>query len=247
MKNTRENGITLIALIITIIVMLILVGVTVRVALNGGLFDTAKEAATKTQYEADYETLQAGIIGALNKDLIIPDADTLQKNLPNEWNATKEGTIYVVTSSNKNEFKVNEYGEIINEAETPTQEWWELRPGEAEEFEKNGSQATNGNIIANDSEMKTYIAFYDPDSGEPIGTLLMRVEKDGLEKSYQCFVGDKVNYDEEIKRGQWYEIINNSGAYKEYTGPSPIQVSDFTNGTIACQTYLERVIASFGN
>ena len=42
MKN--KSGITLIALIITILVMLILVGVTVNVALNGGLFDTAKEA-----------------------------------------------------------------------------------------------------------------------------------------------------------------------------------------------------------
>ena len=34
----KQNGITLIALIITVIVMLILVGVTVNVALNGGLF-----------------------------------------------------------------------------------------------------------------------------------------------------------------------------------------------------------------
>ncbi len=42
----KQNGITLIALIITIIVMLILVGVTVNVALNGGLFDAAKQAAS---------------------------------------------------------------------------------------------------------------------------------------------------------------------------------------------------------
>lgn len=49
MRNTRENGITLIALIITIIVMLILVGVTVNVALNGGLFDTTKKAAIETR------------------------------------------------------------------------------------------------------------------------------------------------------------------------------------------------------
>ncbi len=40
----KQSGITLIALIITIIVMLILVGVTVNIALNGGLFDTAKQA-----------------------------------------------------------------------------------------------------------------------------------------------------------------------------------------------------------
>ena len=47
MKN--QKGITLIALIITIIVMLILVGVSVSVALNGGLFETAKKAVAKTE------------------------------------------------------------------------------------------------------------------------------------------------------------------------------------------------------
>lgn len=48
-KLKRNNGITLIALIITIIVMMILVGVTVNVALNGGLFDTTKRAAIQQE------------------------------------------------------------------------------------------------------------------------------------------------------------------------------------------------------
>ena len=56
MKNNK--GITLIALVITIIVMLILVGVTVSAAINGKLFDTAKKAAKDTekakQEELDY-------------------------------------------------------------------------------------------------------------------------------------------------------------------------------------------------
>jgi len=51
----RNNGITLIALIITIIVMLILVAVSVTVALNGGLFTTAKDAKTNTQTARDEE------------------------------------------------------------------------------------------------------------------------------------------------------------------------------------------------
>jgi len=58
MKN--QKGITLIALIITIIVMLILVGVSVTVALNGGLFKTAQEAAKKTE-TAKQEELTTGI------------------------------------------------------------------------------------------------------------------------------------------------------------------------------------------
>ena len=48
-EGKTQKGITLIALVITIIVMLILVGVSVTVALNGGLFNTAKKAKTDTQ------------------------------------------------------------------------------------------------------------------------------------------------------------------------------------------------------
>ena len=44
----KNKGITLIALIITIIVMLILVAVTIDVAIDGKLFDTAKDAVDKT-------------------------------------------------------------------------------------------------------------------------------------------------------------------------------------------------------
>ncbi len=53
--NSTPKGITLIALIITIIVMLILVAVTVNVALNGGLFNKAKQATTKTQEAIEEE------------------------------------------------------------------------------------------------------------------------------------------------------------------------------------------------
>ena len=44
-----QKGITLVALIITIIVMLILVAVTISVALQGGLFQKARDAATGTK------------------------------------------------------------------------------------------------------------------------------------------------------------------------------------------------------
>ena len=52
----KQNGITLIALIITIIVMLILVGVTINVALNGNLFGKAETAKTETQKAKQSQT-----------------------------------------------------------------------------------------------------------------------------------------------------------------------------------------------
>ena len=51
-----QKGITLVALVITIVVMLILVGVSVTVAINGGLFTKAREGATNTNVEAQKET-----------------------------------------------------------------------------------------------------------------------------------------------------------------------------------------------
>ena len=56
----NHKGITLIALIITIIVMLILVGVTVSIAINGGLFSAAKDAASRTQIAKEKEQIMAG-------------------------------------------------------------------------------------------------------------------------------------------------------------------------------------------
>ena len=49
MKKTNENGITLIALVVTIVVLLILAGITITYVLaDGGVFDTANQAATAT-------------------------------------------------------------------------------------------------------------------------------------------------------------------------------------------------------
>ncbi len=50
------------ALVITIIVMLILVGVTVTVAINGGLFDQAKKAAKGYQQEALNEANETVVV-----------------------------------------------------------------------------------------------------------------------------------------------------------------------------------------
>ena len=49
MKKIKNNkGITLISLVITIIVMLILVGVSISMAVNGGLFNYAGKAVGET-------------------------------------------------------------------------------------------------------------------------------------------------------------------------------------------------------
>ncbi len=80
-----QKGITLIALVITIIVMLILVVVSVTVALQGGLFTSAKSAATNTNAEQQAESQLSN--GIINVDGNLYQIDDYAKNAtPNNVN-----------------------------------------------------------------------------------------------------------------------------------------------------------------
>ena len=100
----KQNGITLIALVITIIVMLILVGVSVTVALNGGLFTTTEQAKTKTQVELEKEQLLEMALGAMgdNGKIVISDldaaiaADDKFTGEDGTYTSTKTGNVYTV-------------------------------------------------------------------------------------------------------------------------------------------------------
>ncbi len=62
LRNYREKGITLVALVITIIILLILVGVTLNTALNeNGLFKRAKASAEKYNLESEKEALSMSV------------------------------------------------------------------------------------------------------------------------------------------------------------------------------------------
>ena len=117
----KQKGITLIALVITIIVMLILVGITISVSLNGGLFTTAKEATGETQIAQEKEELLMAALGALNENGKV-DIGKLDSSLPEGF----AGSNGEYTSKTGNIFKVSENGSITlgensgeEEPETP--------------------------------------------------------------------------------------------------------------------------------
>ncbi len=66
MKSTNEHGITLIALVVTIVVLLILAGITITYVMSGeGVFKNAQDAATKTiesQIQDYASQLQAAVM-----------------------------------------------------------------------------------------------------------------------------------------------------------------------------------------
>ena len=82
-KVKTNKGITLIALVITIIVLLILAGVTIAMLTgNNGILTKATEAKQKTTEAAAKEKVQAEVIGSYGTDGNI-SIDELNKNLQN--------------------------------------------------------------------------------------------------------------------------------------------------------------------
>ena len=108
MKNKKnEKGITLIALIITIIVMLILVAVTVRTAINSGLFGHASDA-TKRWGDAQEKE---GNIG--NGKITI---DGTEYNSMDEYvSSISKNNTYMLAFSNGEEYILREYFFMVTE------------------------------------------------------------------------------------------------------------------------------------
>lgn len=120
MKRFKSNinnskGITMVALVITIILMLILAGVSVTSALNGGLFSTAERAVDQTQKSEDKEMLFDSLIKAMtNSDTV--DIQVIEEDLP-DWTIEEVNNEYKCTSPNGNKFLLTKYGDLtdINE------------------------------------------------------------------------------------------------------------------------------------
>ena len=102
--------------------MLILVGVTINVALNGGLFDKAKNASDQTQKAVSKEELIAAMVGAYdsNGNFVKPT------DLPSGAKWCKEGETYAnatndpdecewIVTETGNKFYIDESGSVLDE------------------------------------------------------------------------------------------------------------------------------------
>lgn len=82
----KEKGITLVALVITIIILLILAGITISSLTESGLFDKAKQAAEEAKYADAKENLElelleikTEVITKEKRDTMISDCDKLKE------------------------------------------------------------------------------------------------------------------------------------------------------------------------
>ena len=127
MQKTKQKGITLIALVITIIVMLILVGVTITVAIQGGLFETARSASGQTEIEREKEVLQSVALGYLNNagQIDIDGMVTAYTGKTIEgYTLTKDGN-YVVATKNDTVLYIDTHGGVSAGARPRPQCRWQ--------------------------------------------------------------------------------------------------------------------------
>ena len=83
MNRTKDKGITLIALIVTIVILLILAGMTINLLTgNNGLITRAKQAADETKYANAAEKIKLAVNASYDETGIISD-EKLKKNLNN--------------------------------------------------------------------------------------------------------------------------------------------------------------------
>ena len=95
--------------------MLILVGVTVTVAINGGLFEKSKEAAKGTEIGREKEELTSATTTAYDVETGVIKEDDLNKAL-NGW--TVVGNVdgsYTVISPKGNNYKITSNGTVLEE------------------------------------------------------------------------------------------------------------------------------------
>ena len=114
MKEKSIKGITLVALVITIVILLILAGISIQAITNTGLFANAKRAAEESKYANAEEKVKMAVMASydenasLNKDLLKDSLNKIDGINPKvtevEWDLKVNVDSY--------EFTITEYGTV---------------------------------------------------------------------------------------------------------------------------------------
>ena len=114
MKVKKNEAITLISLVITIIILLILAGITISQLVGNGLFEKAKIAREKSEYSSAYEKLNLKIMEA-NVNNIKEKGEMCNLRELEAYLGNDEETEINVISYNKVAYRENNIGDIPSE------------------------------------------------------------------------------------------------------------------------------------
>ena len=108
-KEKQEKGVTLIALVVTIVVLIILSGVTISTLIgNNGVITKAKEAKNKTEVAGEIEKITLAMVGSIDENYNF-DEEKLRKELEKDFEYRHDSYI---SKRTKREYKITEEGKV---------------------------------------------------------------------------------------------------------------------------------------
>ena len=229
MNNKKQRGITLIALVVTIIILLILAGVTLNMALSGdGLFSRARNATDKyKKAQEDEAELISDIAKEMNSEYVGAE---ITGYTPTVGNCTIQGQI-VGLDNNKNNGNTID-GVDINGDQTFTTEndlkWriWDFdgttlriiseKPTDATLTLKGANGYNNGVWAINEVCRKCYGQYEEDKKTMKVGISVANLRRSDIQKistyDYTKYSHEPDKWEESIKEGNI-----NFGAAKKYS------------------------------
>ena len=115
----RNKGITLIALVVTIIVLLILAGISIN-ALTGqnGLLNRAAEAKEKSENSQKEEQIKLAVMSSIGTDGLI-DFNQLKTEIESKGGRVTGTTFPVTVTTGNSTYQIDQYGNITEASTVP--------------------------------------------------------------------------------------------------------------------------------
>ena len=231
-KELRQNskGITLVALVITIVILIILATVSINVLLGeGGLINQAKKAKEMTTNSSIAEQEQLNeLLGWTTNSIeggseveppVIEGVITIN---PAEWQG--DGTARVTISSNKEEYKI-EYR--VDKSEGNDVEWTEIQNGETISSLKHGdvvfARLTDGSNYGDEASVNIL------DGTEPsVSVTLRTVTENSIEVNVSASDGESGLADTNTYKYYTNDILKHTGTETSYTITGLTAETDYT-------------------
>ena len=247
-STTKSNGITLIALVITIVVLLILAGVSIATLTgNNGILTQAGVAKETTENKSAEEKVKLAVVGAMANNKLGLTVDEFKKEL-NNYKGTVEGTEFPVTAIvDGKSFEVDSEGNVklLNGKEEkkvePGQYVSETKKNNYKDSEDNTATVPAGftvSEIEGEKNISTGLVIYDIPEDEIENVDWTTKNEDGaynVQTLYNQFVWIPVASTEEYQRNFSYQNDFNSSSENTFTDtgylPTDIQpkTDDATN------------------
>lgn len=139
-KTKDKNGITLVALVITIIILLILAGISIATLAGSGIFTKAEQASEKTKYKTAEEKVKLAVMasydttGKINNDMLIENVNKIEGIKNNITTVVYDLKVII----DGYQFCITENGEVtgsekVDEIIKPVEKQWTDKVGEIQD------------------------------------------------------------------------------------------------------------------